>query len=52
MQEDVRAELERRLALIENDPAEGVLAPLPRIDLMLTVAVLAIMTVLLLWWSL
>lgn len=53
MDDAMRAELERRLALIE-DPggADGVLPPLPLGDLVAAVVGLALLTVVLLWWAL
>ncbi|MBM0127178.1 hypothetical protein [Pimelobacter simplex] len=53
MDDAMRAELEHRLALIE-DPggAEGALPPLPLADLVAAVVGLALITVALLWWAL
>jgi len=53
MDDVMRAELERRLQLIE-DPAgaEAALPPLPVADLLAALAGLAVLTVVLLWWAL
>lgn len=53
MDDETRAELERRLALIEaGGAAEAPLPPLPRADLLVAVVGLASITALLLWWAL
>jgi len=53
MDDAMRAELERRLALIEDpDGPEGALPPLPLLDLVAALVGLAIITVVLLWWAL
>ncbi|GAA4102499.1 hypothetical protein ACFFOS_03955 [Nocardioides kongjuensis] len=53
MDDAMRAELEHRLALIE-DPggAEAALPPLPLLDLVVAIAGLVLITVTLLWWAL
>ena len=53
MDDAMRAELENRLALIE-DPggAEAALPPLPLLDLLAAAVGLALITVVLLWWAL
>lgn len=53
MDDQTRAELERRLELID-DPAgaEAALPPLPLKDLLAALAGLAVVTVVLLWWAL
>ncbi|WP_181407567.1 hypothetical protein [Nocardioides sambongensis] len=53
MDQEFEAELERRLALIDDPQSEeGPLTPLPWLDLLLTAGGLLILTVALLWWSL
>jgi hypothetical protein len=51
MDQDFRDELERRLELYEDPSSdEGVLDPLPTIDIVISLAVLVILTVALLGW--
>lgn len=53
MDSEFEAELERRLALIEDpDSDEGPLAPLPWMDVWLSIAALVTVSAVLLWWSL
>ncbi len=53
MDPELRAELERRLDLIEDpDSGEAPLPPLPAADLAAAIAGLALLTALLLWWVL
>ncbi len=53
MDDETRAELERRLTLIEEGgSAEAPLPPLPRADLLAAVVGLALVTAVLLWWAL
>jgi hypothetical protein len=53
MDDELRVELDRRLALIE-DPggADAPLPPLPWSDVVLAIAALALLSVLLVWWAL
>jgi hypothetical protein len=53
MDDEMRAELERRLLLIEDaGGAEAALPPLPLADLAAAVAALGVLTIALLWWVL
>ncbi|GAA3680534.1 hypothetical protein GCM10022237_44560 [Nocardioides ginsengisoli] len=53
MDDEMRAELERRLVLIEDaGGAEAALPPLPLTDLAAAVTALAVLTIALLWWVL
>lgn len=53
MDDEMRVELERRLALIEDDGgADAPLPPLPVLDLVAAIAGLGVLTLLLLWWAL
>ncbi|WP_408896045.1 hypothetical protein ACJ5H2_14130 [Nocardioides sp. R1-1] len=53
MDDDMRAELERRLGLIEDaGGAEAALPPLPLADLLAAAVGLALVTIALLWWVL
>lgn len=52
MDPEMRAELERRIDLIEQGGEDGVLPPLPVTDVLAAIAALAVVSVLLLWWAL
>lgn len=53
MDDEMRVELERRLALIEDDlGVDAPLPPLPLLDLVAAVVGLCVVTLLLLWWAL
>lgn len=53
MDDEMRAELERRLVLIEDaGGAEAALPPLPLMDLLAAAAGLVVLTLALLWWAL
>lgn len=53
MDDEMRVELERRLALIEDDGGvDAPLPPLPALDLVAAVVGLGVVTLLLLWWAL
>ncbi|NYJ02194.1 hypothetical protein HNR19_002892 [Nocardioides thalensis] len=52
MDPETRAELERRIELIENGGDDGVLPPLPLVDLVAAVVGLALAACALLWWAL
>ncbi|XBB69716.1 hypothetical protein ABFU82_10515 [Nocardioides sp. WV_118_6] len=53
MDDALRAELERRLGLIEDTGTrEGALPPLPLIDVLAAAAGLVVLTLVLLWWAL
>jgi hypothetical protein len=48
----MRAELERRIDLIEKGGEDRTLPPLPLIDVLAAGAALVLLTVILLWWAL
>ncbi|GAA1871338.1 hypothetical protein [Brevibacterium marinum] len=53
MDKDFRTELDRRLDLYEDPGSEeGVLAPLPAKDIVISVAVLVIVSLIVLGWAL
>lgn len=53
MDDEMRVELERRLALIEDDAGgDAPLPPLPVLDLVAAIVGLGVLTLVLLWWAL